>query len=150
MPRCAVCDFWVGEVDPRSKGARAKVKARQEKDARRRKEQNSELKNGAGKLEDEDERGGMDGSTTAAGREDKEIVGKGKNLGAKKDNEGESEGSEEEKNTKGQDPMEGFIEICLTCRHVYHRGHAKEWFRRHDECAVVGCRCKCGSLDYGH
>ncbi|KAI4138640.1 MAG: hypothetical protein LQ340_008051, partial [Diploschistes diacapsis] len=47
------------------------------------------------------------------------------------------------------DAMEGFIEICLSCRHLYHRRHAKEWFRRHEECAVVGCRCPCGTLDGG-
>lgn len=37
-----------------------------------------------------------------------------------------------------------FIGFCFKCRHGYHLLHAREWFARHEVCAVPGCRCLCG------
>lgn len=45
------------------------------------------------------------------------------------------------------DPMAAFVEVCLRCKHVYHRGHAEAWFGKHVECAAVECRCRCDQVD---
>ena len=72
LPRCVICDLWLGVPDPRSKGAR--------------------------------------------GETDK-------------------------------DPFSQHLEVCLRCRHMYHRGHAQQWFGDHVKCAVPDCECRCNSLD---
>ncbi|OQO03093.1 hypothetical protein B0A48_11348 [Cryoendolithus antarcticus] len=40
--------------------------------------------------------------------------------------------------------MKGFLSFCLACGHAYHADHAMEWFGKHRECAVPGCKCACG------
>ena len=72
LPRCVICDLWLGVPDPRSKGART------------------------------------DG---------------------------------------GKDPFGQHLEVCLRCRHMYHRGHAQVWFGDHEKCAVPDCECRCNALD---
>ena len=128
LPRCAVCDFWVGEVDPHSRGARARARAKLERKQEREEARKANgQRDGEGKGEGEGEGGGG-----GEGDADETLEsGKGKKLDDEEIDE----------------LMEGFIEICLGCRHVYHRRHAREWFGMHDECAVVGCRCLCGMLD---
>lgn len=36
-----------------------------------------------------------------------------------------------------------FPTFCLQCEHVLHLDHARQWFARHNECAVPECRCRC-------
>ncbi|KAK3333423.1 hypothetical protein B0T19DRAFT_418025 [Cercophora scortea] len=36
-----------------------------------------------------------------------------------------------------------FPTFCLKCEHVLHLDHARQWFKRHQECPVPECRCKC-------
>ncbi|KAK3375337.1 hypothetical protein B0H63DRAFT_276623 [Podospora didyma] len=36
-----------------------------------------------------------------------------------------------------------FPTFCLMCDHVLHLDHARQWFKRHQECPVPECRCKC-------
>lgn len=36
---------------------------------------------------------------------------------------------------------------CQTCRHGGHAEHMREWFKRHNECPVSSCACRCYSLD---
>ena len=149
LPRCAVCDFWVGEVDPRSKGARARAKARAQKEKKRVSgdENHSDEKalNGnyheRDKDRDDAEREGSEEGSYGEDDEDDYDYDES-------DEEGRAERRASKKKRDG-DLMAGFVEICLACRHVYHRGHAREWFARHDECAAVGCRCLCGGLDGG-
>lgn len=45
------------------------------------------------------------------------------------------------------DPFDQHLEICLTCGHMYHRGHATEWFAKHAECPAPECKCRCNELD---
>ncbi|KAI9351095.1 hypothetical protein DFJ73DRAFT_795832 [Zopfochytrium polystomum] len=35
---------------------------------------------------------------------------------------------------------------CQTCRHGGHGEHLTGWFKRHDECPVTGCRCRCQTV----
>ncbi|CAG9761033.1 unnamed protein product [Ceutorhynchus assimilis] len=37
---------------------------------------------------------------------------------------------------------------CQSCRHGGHSRHITNWFKEHLECPMVGCSCKCYSLDY--
>ncbi|XP_050310111.1 GATOR complex protein MIOS [Anthonomus grandis grandis] len=37
---------------------------------------------------------------------------------------------------------------CQSCRHGGHSRHMTNWFKEHLECPMVGCSCKCYSLDY--
>ena len=160
LPRCAVCDLWVGETDPRSRGARAKVKARRE----RREERAARKKGDGEELEDGDrfgdgggEEDALEGGKSRNGDRRGNAEAEGHGRGAGEGEGGRDEGEEESNNGSGEeegkdgdeaeDPMHGFVEICLGCRHVYHRRHAREWFGRHAECAAVGCRCPCGALD---
>ncbi|MCJ1331631.1 hypothetical protein MMC10_008322 [Thelotrema lepadinum] len=142
LPRCAVCDFWVGEVDPRSKGARARTRVRKQKPADTDEDGHEKAVNGKHQ-QDKDSNGGSEGGESYDEDED----------GYEYDESDGDRSIESRRSRKGKkrdpDPMAGFVEICLSCRHVYHRGHAKEWFARHDECAAVGCRCLCGGLDGG-
>ena len=39
------------------------------------------------------------------------------------------------------------LEVCVTCGHMYHRGHANEWFKDHRECPAPDCDCRCDMLD---
>lgn len=48
---------------------------------------------------------------------------------------------------EGKDPNELRLEICMTCRHMYHRGHATDWFAKHAECPAPDCKCRCNELD---
>lgn len=73
LPRCVICEMWLGVPDQRSRGA-------------------------------------------AAGRERK-------------------------------DPFDQHLELCMTCGHMYHRGHATEWFARHAECPAANCKCRCNELE---
>ncbi|KAK4165293.1 SEH-associated protein 4 [Cladorrhinum sp. PSN259] len=36
-----------------------------------------------------------------------------------------------------------FPTFCMQCKHVLHLDHARAWFKRHTECPVPECRCKC-------
>ena len=72
LPRCVICDLWLGVADPRSKGVRAE---------------------------------------------------------------------------EWKDPFSQHLEVCMRCRHMYHRGHAQEWFAGHEKCAVPDCECRCNALD---
>lgn len=36
-----------------------------------------------------------------------------------------------------------FPTFCMQCKHVLHLDHARAWFKRHRECPVPECRCKC-------
>jgi hypothetical protein len=45
------------------------------------------------------------------------------------------------------DPWEHHLEMCATCNHMYHQGHANIWFRDHVVCAAKDCNCWCRSLD---
>jgi hypothetical protein len=35
---------------------------------------------------------------------------------------------------------------CMTCEHVFHGHHARDWFARHRMCPVPDCGCMCGFL----
>jgi hypothetical protein len=39
--------------------------------------------------------------------------------------------------------MNGWFNFCVRCNHGYHQVHAREWFGRHNMCAVAGCGCVC-------
>ncbi|KAL2130408.1 hypothetical protein VTI74DRAFT_6517 [Chaetomium olivicolor] len=46
-----------------------------------------------------------------------------------------------------------FPTFCVSCGHVLHLDHARQWFARHRECPVPECRCLCNvrvneELDY--
>ncbi|KXX76469.1 SEH-associated protein 4 [Madurella mycetomatis] len=46
-----------------------------------------------------------------------------------------------------------FPTFCVSCGHVLHLDHARQWFARHRECPVPECRCLCNTrvneeLDY--
>ena len=71
LPRCVICDLWLGVPDPRSRGAL----------------------------------------------------------------------------TANRDAFAEALEVCLRCSHMYHRGHAEEWFRGHEKCPVPDCTCRCNELD---
>ena len=71
LPRCTICDLWLGVPDPRSRGAL----------------------------------------------------------------------------TANRDPFTEALEVCLRCSHMYHRGHAEEWFAGHEKCPVPDCECRCNELD---
>jgi len=43
-----------------------------------------------------------------------------------------------------EDPMARQIIFCMACDHGFHGHHAKEWFARHQICAVPDCHCMCG------
>ncbi|KAK4224160.1 SEH-associated protein 4 [Podospora fimiseda] len=36
-----------------------------------------------------------------------------------------------------------FPTFCMQCKHCLHLDHARAWFRRHQECPVPECHCKC-------
>ncbi len=36
-----------------------------------------------------------------------------------------------------------FPTFCVSCGHVLHLDHAREWFKRHRECPAPECRCLC-------
>ncbi|XP_077978834.1 GATOR2 complex protein MIOS-B-like [Glandiceps talaboti] len=36
---------------------------------------------------------------------------------------------------------------CQTCRHGGHSVHMTQWFKKHRECPVTNCHCKCMTLD---
>lgn len=74
LPRCSICDHWLGVADPNTRGGQSTEKAR-------------------------------------------------------------------------EDPFFWHAEVCFTCDHMYHRGHADAWFSRHEECPVPDCECLCNSLD---
>ena len=143
LPRCAVCDFWVGEVDPRSKGARSKKTKSRSNGATRKEKPTANEKDGTREnegQEKEDNRrpgspSGSEGEVENSDYESDRAVAPG------------VASSRRNKKDKEKDPLAGFVEICLSCRHVYHRSHAKEWFAKHAQCAARGCRCLCGSLD---
>ncbi|MCJ1479743.1 hypothetical protein MMC13_008429 [Lambiella insularis] len=73
LPRCVICDMWLGVPDPRSRGAL----------------------------------------------------------------------------TGSRDAFADALEVCLACNHMYHRGHAEEWFAGHEKCPVPDCECRCNELDTG-
>ena len=51
-------------------------------------------------------------------------------------------------NATGHDaPFDRHLEVCVTCGHMYHRGHANEWFKDHRECPAPDCDCRCDMLD---
>lgn len=52
-------------------------------------------------------------------------------------------------NDRNRDPLREFVVVCRGCWHMSHAGHAEEWFREHDVCAVPGCECRCGEVDAG-
>ena len=43
--------------------------------------------------------------------------------------------------------MDKFISVCMTCNHMGHSGHIREWFEKHDVCPVPDCDCQCSKLD---
>lgn len=46
--------------------------------------------------------------------------------------------------TQDQDPMAGFLNFCMTCKHGCHADHARDWFSLHQVCPVPECQCFCG------
>ena len=51
-------------------------------------------------------------------------------------------------NATGHDAaFDKHLEVCVTCGHMYHRGHATEWFKGHKECPAPDCECCCDMLD---
>ena len=121
LPRCSVCEFWVGETDPRSKGVRADEVLRKElRDSLR--PENWKVRGNGEEVEDEEEETGV--SDGEKGRE-----------------------SSMDRQARKDDLLKGFVEICLSCTHVYHRRHAREWFGKHTECAAVGCHCRCAEIE---
>lgn len=48
---------------------------------------------------------------------------------------------------KPQD-FDNWFTWCQNCRHGGHSRHITNWFDHHLECPMVGCMCKCLSLDY--
>jgi hypothetical protein len=38
-----------------------------------------------------------------------------------------------------------FPTFCVTCGHVLHLDHARQWFSRHRECPAPECRCLCNT-----
>lgn len=36
-----------------------------------------------------------------------------------------------------------FFVFCLSCNHGMHSNHARQWFSKHDICAVPDCECTC-------
>ncbi|KAG5519373.1 hypothetical protein PMAC_001999 [Pneumocystis sp. 'macacae'] len=57
----------------------------------------------------------------------------------------------EEKNIKNPEDFEKMFEkwfnFCLSCHHVSHHDHAKEWFKTHPVCPVPDCNCLCREKD---
>ena len=130
LPRCAVCEFWTGETDPRSRGARSN---------------NTVTAGGGGGGSGSDGNGTSKNGDVDDGKEGGES-GKKKKRENEDENEDEREDEDGNETRNGKDIdtlLSGFIEICLSCRHVYHRAHARAWFARHAECAAVGCGCVC-------
>ncbi|KAI1003181.1 hypothetical protein K3495_g5028 [Podosphaera aphanis] len=39
-----------------------------------------------------------------------------------------------------------FPSFCMKCKHVMHMEHALLWFRKHDECPVPECHCRCNDM----
>jgi hypothetical protein len=45
-----------------------------------------------------------------------------------------------------EDPLSRQAVYCMTCMHVSHGHHARDWFARHKMCPVPDCQCMCGFL----
>jgi hypothetical protein len=45
-----------------------------------------------------------------------------------------------------EDPLARQALYCMTCMHVFHGHHARDWFARHKMCPVPDCQCMCGFL----
>lgn len=39
--------------------------------------------------------------------------------------------------------QKNFITFCMKCPHAMHADHAAEWFKKHVECPVIDCKCRC-------
>ena len=152
LPRCVVCDFWVGEGEAK----RAKPKNAMG---------NGGADNGSGGKGGNSINGQPPGTHTGTSVESGSngSPSKNNNTDGEKSRAGESplQGRrtggrsaesnkpplKERKEEVQVDLMAGFVEVCLSCRHVYHRGHAREWFARHKVCASVECVCRCDDVD---
>lgn len=121
LPRCVVCDFWVGEADPRSKGASG-VEGSASAAGGNANVSTTSLVSSMATLntKDKDLVGSWAASTRTALTKAKEM---------------------------DDDYFEKFIVICHACEHIYHEGHAEAWFAKHKECAAPGCNCHCDELD---
>lgn len=40
--------------------------------------------------------------------------------------------------------IDNWVAWCQACHHGGHIAHLEDWFKKHDECPVAGCDCKCG------
>ncbi|KAI0985810.1 hypothetical protein GJ496_010361 [Pomphorhynchus laevis] len=47
----------------------------------------------------------------------------------------------------GKSNIDSWFSWCLSCKHGGHVVHINEWFDKHKECPVLGCRCNCKELD---
>ncbi|XP_066259323.1 GATOR2 complex protein MIOS [Euwallacea similis] len=54
---------------------------------------------------------------------------------------------EDADDTRGQS-FDNWFTWCQSCRHGGHSKHMTSWFEEHQECPMVGCSCKCFSLDF--
>jgi WD40 repeat protein len=48
--------------------------------------------------------------------------------------------------TKDDDILARQALYCMTCTHIFHGDHARDWFARHKVCPVPECQCMCGFL----
>jgi hypothetical protein len=46
----------------------------------------------------------------------------------------------------GEDGLAKQALYCMSCLHVFHGHHARDWFARHRICPVADCACNCGIL----
>lgn len=51
-------------------------------------------------------------------------------------------------NTDKSQAFDNWFTWCQSCRHGGHSKHITNWFMEHLECPMVGCSCKCYSLDF--
>jgi len=45
-----------------------------------------------------------------------------------------------------KDTLNKLVNVCRSCWHMSHSGHANEWFAGHSACPVPGCNCRCAEI----
>ena len=131
LPRCGVCDMWLGTPDPSYMRWYSQNKA-----------------------------GSVDMTASMTGSVHT-TLGPGISGNLQKPQQGKSVGAEEAgfKGTQDanqakrdwEEMMRKFTVLCIKCNHGFHANHAKEWFggyagrEGHSVCPVSDCSCVCGS-----
>ncbi|KAI3389638.1 hypothetical protein SNEBB_001352 [Seison nebaliae] len=50
-------------------------------------------------------------------------------------------------NDSGYLPIDAWFTWCQTCLHGGHYSHIDEWFKKHEQCPVLDCKCTCRIME---